>query len=181
MKGDIKTSRKINHLTNKRNVKVDNYLHNASRFIINHLVANRIGTLVIGKNDEWKQGINLGKRNNQNFVAIPHARFIEMLTYKAQLAGIVVKVIEESYTSKCSFLDNEPCVKHSEYRGKRIKRGLFRVGDGRLINADVNGSANIIKKAFPNAFAEGIQGVVVRPVRVTPYKMVERGKCNICL
>jgi putative transposase len=104
-----------------------------------------------------------------------------MLTYKAQLAGIVVKVIEESYTSKCSFLDNEPCVKHSEYKGKRIKRGLFRAGDGRLINADVNGSANIVKKAFPNAFAEGIQGVVVRPVRVTPYKMVVRGKCNICL
>jgi len=181
LKGEKKTSIKIEQFTHKRNVKVDNYLHNASRFIVNHLAANRIGTLVIGKNDNWKQGINLGKRNNQNFVAIPHARFIEMLTYKAQLAGIVVKVIEESYTSKCSFLDNEPCVKHSEYKGKRIKRGLFRAGDGRLINADVNGSANIIKKAFPNAFAEGIQGVVVRPVRVTPYKMVARGKCNICL
>lgn len=172
LKGERQTSIKINHLTHKRNVKVDNYLHNASRFIINHLAANRIGTLVIGKNDNWKQGINLGKRNNQNFVAIPHARFIEMLTYKAQLAGIVVKVIEESYTSKCSFLDNEPCVKHLEYEGKRIKRGLFRAGDGRLINADVNGSANIVKKAFPNAFAEGIQGVIVRPVRVTPYKRV---------
>ena len=172
LKGERQTSIKINHLTHKRNVKVDNYLHNASRFIINHLAANRIGTLVIGKNDNWKQGINLGKRNNQNFVAIPHARFIEMLTYKAQLVGIAVKVIEESYTSKCSFLDNEPCVKHSEYKGKRIKRGLFRAGDGRLINADVNGSANIVKKAFPNAFAEGIQGVVVCPVRVTPYKMV---------
>jgi len=172
LKGEKNTSIKIEQLTHKRNVKVDIYLHNASKFIVNHLADNRIGTLVIGKNDNWKQGRNLGKRNNQNFVAIPHARFIEMLTYKAQLAGIFVKVIEESYTSKCSFLDNEPCVKHSEYKGKRIKRGLFRAGDGRLINADVNGSANIIKKAFPNAFAEGIQGVVVRPVRVTPYKMV---------
>lgn len=181
LKGERKTSIKIEQLTHKGHVKVDNYLHNASRFIINHLAANRIGTLVIGKNDNWKQRINLGKRNNQNFVAIPHARFIEMLTYKAQLAGIVVKVIEETYTSKCSFLDNEPCVKHSEYKGKRIKRGLFRAGDGRLINADVNGSANIVKKAFPNAFAEGIQGVVVRPVRIAPYKMVVRGKCNICL
>ena len=133
LKGEKQTSIKINHLTHKGHVKVDNYLHNASRFIVNHLAANRIGTLVIGKNDNWKQGINLGKRNNQNFVAIPHARFIEMLTYKAQLAGIAVKVIEESYTSKCSFLDNEPCVKHSEYKGKRIKRGLFRAGDGRLI------------------------------------------------
>ncbi|MCL1467709.1 RNA-guided endonuclease InsQ/TnpB family protein [Argonema galeatum] len=181
LKGERKTSIKIEQLTHKRNVKVDNNLHNASRFIVNYLAANRIGTLGIGKNDEWKQEKNLGRRNHQNFVAIPHARFIEMLTYKAELAGIVVKVIEESYTTKCSFLDNEPCVKHSEYKGKRIKRGLFRAGDGRLINADVNGSANIIRKAFPNAYAEGIQGVVVRPVRVTPYKMVVRGKCNICL
>lgn len=71
--------------------------------------------------------------------------------------------------------------KHSEYRGKRIKRGLFRAGDGSLIRADVNGSANIVSKAFPNAFDGGIQGVVVRPVRVTPYKRVIIGKCNICL
>jgi len=113
LKGEKNTSIKIEQLTHKRNVKVDICLHNAIKFIVNHLADNRIGTLVIGKNDNWKQGINLGKRNNQNFVAIPHARFIEMLTYQAQLAGIFVKVIEESYTSKCSFLDNEPCVKHS--------------------------------------------------------------------
>jgi putative transposase len=181
LKENIKTSRKIKKLTHKRNCLIDNYLHNASRFIVNHLAANRIGTLVIGKNDGWKQEINLGKRNNQNFAAIPHARFIEMLTYKAELAGIAVKVTEESYTSKCSFLDNEPVCKHSEYRGKRIKRGLFRAGDGRLINADVNGSANIVRKVFPNAFASGIQGVVVRPVRVTPYKTVKISRCNICL
>lgn len=181
LKGETKTSRKTKKLTHKRNCIIDNYLHGCSRFIINHLAANRIGTLVIGFNDEWKQGINLGRRNNQNFVAIPHARFIQMLTYKAQLAGIAVLLIEESYTTNVFFLDNEPICKHSEYRGKRIKRGLFRAGDGRLINADVNGSANIIRKAFPNAYAEGIQGVVVRPVRVTPYKKVAPGKCNICL
>lgn len=171
IQGEIQTSSSIQKLTHKRNCKVDNYLHNASRFIINHLVANSCGTLVIGKNDCWKQEINLGKRNNQNFASIPHARFIEMLTYKAQLAGIKVIVTEESYTSKCSFLDNESISKHEKYQGQRIKRGLFRSSSGTLINADVNGSANIIKKAFPNAFAEGIQGVVVRPVRITPYKL----------
>ncbi|GET42244.1 RNA-guided endonuclease InsQ/TnpB family protein [Microseira wollei] len=181
LRGEKKTSRKIQQLTHKRNCKIDNYLHNASRFIINHLVANRIGTLVIGKNDGWKQEINLGKRNNQNFVSIPHARLIEMLTYKAQLVGIKVIVTEESYTSKCSVLDAEPIGKHEQYKGRRIKRGLFRAGDGTLINADVNGSANIIRKVFPNAFTEGIQGVVVRPVRVTPYKMVGEGNWNKCL
>ncbi|MEG5210186.1 transposase [Microcoleus sp. ARI1-A1] len=171
-----KTSKKIQRLTHKRNCKIDNYLHNASRFIIDCLVANRIGTLVIGKNDGWKQSINLGKRNNQNFVSVPHARFIKMLTYKAQLAGMEVIITEESYTSKCSLLDNEPIGKHSLYQGRRIKRGLFRASDGTCINADVNGSANIVRKVFPNAFAEGIQGVVVRPVRVTPYKTTRCGK-----
>jgi putative transposase len=172
LKGEKQTSNRIKRLTHKRNCQVDNYLHNASRFIINHLVANRIRTLVIGKNDGWKQEINIGKRNNQNFVSIPHARFIEMLKYKADLAGIKVIITEESYTSKCSFLDMEPLGKHEEYKGKRIKRGLFRASDGRLINADLNGSLNIIRKAFGNeAFdSDSIQDLVVSPVRVTPYK-----------
>jgi len=130
------------------------------------LLDNKIGTLVIGKNDGWKQQINLGKRNNQNFVQIPHARFIEMLTYKAQLAGIKVILVEESYTSKCSFLDNEPIHKHEQYAGRRIKRGLFRASDGRLINADINGSANIMRKAIPNAFADGIGALAVPPLRL---------------
>ena len=122
---------------------------------------------MIGKNTNWKQEVKMGKRNNQQFVAIPHARFIEILTYKAQLVGIRVIVTEESYTSKCSFLDKEPIKKQESYAGKRIKRGLFRAADGRLINADVNGSANIIRKVAPDAFAEGVEGVVVRPVRLS--------------
>lgn len=153
-----KTSQKIQRLTHKRNCKIDNYLHSASRLTIDCLVANRIGTLVIGKNDGWKHDINLGKRNNQNFVSVPHARFIKMLTYKAQLAGIEVILTEESYTSKCYFKDNEPIHKHEKYQGRRVKRGLFRAGDSTLINADVNGSANIIRKVFPNAFAPGDTG-----------------------
>src|SRR5579875_894356 len=127
--------------------------------------AFRRGVHLTGYNPEWKQAINIGKRNNQNFVNIPHARFIDMLTYKAELVGIRVIITEESYTSKCSFLDNEPIGKHENYAGKRVKRGLFRAADGRLINADVNGSANIIRKVAPNAFADGVEGVVVRPVR----------------
>jgi len=161
-----KTSKTIQNLTHKRNCKVDNYLHNASKLIIETLLEHNIGTLVIGKNLNWKQQIELGKVNNQNFVSIPHARFIEMLKYKAEMFGIQVIVREESHSSKCSFLDNEPIQHHEVYQGKRIKRGLFRSASGRLLNADVNGSANIIRKEFPNAFADGIQAVVVRPLRV---------------
>lgn len=161
------SSKRIERLTDKRNRKIDFELHNASRFIINHLVDEGIGNLVIGKNDNWKQNISIGKKNNQNFVSIPHARFVQQLTYKAQLVGIFVVTTEESYTSKCSFLDLEPIEKHEQYQGKRIKRGLFRSSDGTLINADVNGACNIIRKEAPNAFADGVEGFVVTPVKVT--------------
>ena len=156
------TSRRLDRLTAKRTRRINHYLHEASKHIIDLLVSEQIGTLVIGKNPEWKQGCNLGKKTNQNFVSIPHARFIDMLTYKAKLVGITVKITEESYTSKCSFLDQEPIQKHEHYMGKRIKRGLFRSQFGTLINADVNGSYNIIKKVAPKAF-EGVEGVVVHP------------------
>ena len=159
------TSRQLDRLTTKRTRKIMHYLHTASRRIIDLLVAEGIGTLVIGKHECWKQEINIGKRNNQNFVSIPHARFIDMLTYKAKLVGIQVMVTEESYTSKCSFLDNEPIGKHEHYEGKRIKRGLFRSQFGKLIHADVNGSYNIIRKVAPKSF-EGVEDVAVHPVRL---------------
>src|SRR5262249_34050343 len=132
-----------------------------------YLLAEHISALVIGKNIAWKNEVEMGPQNNQNFVQIPHARFIEMLVYKAKLVGIKVIVIEESYTSKCSFLDLETVEKHEQYAGRRLKRGLFRASGRRFINADVNGSYNILRKALPNAFADGIGAVVVQPVRVS--------------
>ena len=146
LKNEKKTSRRIKSLTAKRNNKVNNYLHKTSRLIVNYLVSNNISTLVIGKNKEWKQNANIGKHNNQNFIQIPHTRFTEMLTYKCKLEGINVIIKEESYTSKCSFLDNEPIKKQKVYLGKRIKRGLFQTKEKRLINADLNGSLNILRK-----------------------------------
>ena len=167
----IKTSHRLKRrLTHKRNCKIDNYLHSAIRSIINHRAANSIETLVMSKNEGGQTGRNLGKKTNQNMVSIPHAKFIEMLTYQAQLVGINVVVVTEKYTSKCSFLDNEPLYKQDSYQSRGIKRGLFRNRNGTLSNAYVNGSLNIIRKAFPNAFVEGRQGVVVPPVRITPYK-----------
>ncbi|MFL5698360.1 MAG: RNA-guided endonuclease InsQ/TnpB family protein [Ktedonobacteraceae bacterium] len=166
IKSNRYTSHQLDRLTEKRNRRVKHYLHIASRRIINLLVADGIGTLVIGKNPNWKQEVNIGKCNNQNFVSIPHARFIDMLTYKAKLVGIHVIVTEESYTSKCSFLDNEPIGKHEHYMGKRVKRGLFRASNGRHINADVNGSYNIMRKVVPDVFCKGIVGTAVYPVRL---------------
>ena len=148
LSGNRKSTNKINSITRKRNNKIKNYLHKASRCIVNHLVSNNVNTLIIGKNDNWKQETNIGKKNNQNFVSIPHSQFVEMISYKCKLVGIAVMMTEESYTSKCSFIDNEELKHHEEYKGKRIKRGLFRTNEGRLINADLNGSLNIMRKVI---------------------------------
>jgi putative transposase len=147
-------SNKIMSLTNKRNNKIKDYLHKASRKLVNHLVSNNVSKIVIGHNKNWKQDINLGKSNNQKFVQIPFNVFIHMVTYKAQLEGIEVVQREESYTSKCSFIDNEEICKHDEYKGKRIKRGLFKSSCGKLINADLNGALNILRKEISNVFNE---------------------------
>lgn len=141
-----RTSKLINNLYKRRMHKIDDYLHKSTTLLVNHLVSNRINTLVIGYNTGWKQDINIGKRNNQNFVHIPFQRMINILEYKCNDVGINVVLQEESYTSKCSFLDNESIHKHSTYLGKRIKRGLFKSHQNNLINADLNGALNILKK-----------------------------------
>lgn len=150
---------------------MDNYLHNASKKIVDYLIANNIGTVVIGNNKLWKTKVDMGKKNNQSFVSIPHARLIEMIEYKCLLVGIAVMLTEESHTSKCSFIDHEPIEHHDRYLGNRKHRGLFVSREKIRLNADCNGSGNIIRKVFPNAFADGIQGVVVRPIRINPYKL----------
>jgi len=146
---DIIYTKQMKKLTMKRNNKINDYLHNASNHVIEYCLTKKIGTIIIGKNDLWKQNVNMGKRNNQNFVYLPFARFIEMINYKAKLEGIVVIENEESYTSKCSFVDNESLNYHVKYVGKRIKRGMFRTKNGMLINSDINGALNIIKKVVP--------------------------------
>jgi len=182
LKGNRRTSPRIQRLTRCRNQKVDNYLHHASRQIIDLLTAKQIGTLVIGKNAQWKTEIDLGKQTNQNFVSIPHSRLIEMLEYKARLVGIKVIVQEESYTSRANFLglDSIPVYGKTEkepvFTGKRIKRGLYKTSFGQLINSDVNASYNILRKAIPNAFSNGIESCVVQPRRVNPLKVKVKGE-----
>jgi IS605 OrfB family transposase len=171
LKGNRKTSPRIQPLTRCRHQKIDNYLHHASRLIVDILRTKQIGTLVVGKNEQWKTEINLGKQTNQNFVSIPHARLIEMLEYKARLVGIKVILQEESYTSQANFLglDLIPVYGKTEkepmFTGKRIKRGLYKTSTGQLINSDINGSYNILRKAIPNAFSDGIVSCVVRALR----------------
>jgi len=165
-----KSSNRIKLLTDKRNNKIQDYIHKASRYIVNWLIENKIGTLVIGKNKEWKQSINIGSKNNQSFVMIPHARFIDLIKYKFEAVGGVVKLVNEAYTSKCSALDLEPIQKQIEYKGKRIKRGLFKSNKGVTINADINGSLNILRKVVKDDISDLIesqQWAKQSPVKVT--------------
>ena len=162
-----KSSARLRKIGLKRKNKMNDFIHKSSRYIVNQLVSKGITTLVIGKNKNWKQDISIGKVNNQNFVQIPYESFIIKLQYKCALNGISVELVNESHTSKGSFLDSEDIGHHQTYMGKRIKRGLFQSREGKLINADVNGSYNILRKCKPNAFeVNGVMGVVVHPVIV---------------
>lgn len=167
----IYTSKKINKLTEKRNNKINHYLHEASKWLINYCLNNDLNTIIIGYNEGWKQEIKLGKRNNQNFVNIPYQRLIDMIWYKATLEGINVKYQEEAYTSKCSSIDLEIIKRQEEYKGQRICRGLYKTSNGKLINADVNGSLNILRKAIPNInFINGIEAAAALPKRLKSFK-----------
>ena len=176
LKNKKKSSKQIQNLTLKRNNKIKDYFHKASRYIVNQLVNQSINTLIIGKNDGWKQETNLGKQNNQNFTQIPHQMFINQLKYKCQLEGINVIEQEESYTSKVSFFDNDfiPVYGQNDElfksSGKRIKRGLYKTSNGLLINADINGSLNIMRKHLNEVCDDLIspanRGLVMNPVKI---------------
>jgi len=166
------SSNATKQLTFKRNNKIQDYMHKSSKTIINYCLKNNIDNIIIGKNDGWKQDINIGDKNNQNFVSIPFDKFINQLEYKGIKYGLKVKTINEAYTSKCSALDLESIQKHDSYKGKRIKRGLFRTANKRILNADVNGALNIMRKGIQNdefIHLSG-RGFVYNPVKINLNK-----------
>ncbi len=136
---------RIKRLTKKRNNKVKDYLHKTSRKVIEIAQRRDVSHIVIGNNRGWKQKVDLGKRTNQSFVSIPYRMLIDMICYKAELAGIRVSIVKESYTSGTSYLDGEIPDKASYNITRRIKRGIFKSNKGILINADVNAAYQIIK------------------------------------
>jgi len=159
----------------RRNRRVDDLLHKMSRWIIQYCLINALGKIIIGHNPEWKQEVNLGKVNNQNFVSLPHARFFEMISYKAEEYGIEVVLSNEAYTSKASVLDFDALPEQrtgekTPFSGHRIHRGLYRSKNGRIINADVNGAINIGRKVLGDAWlrnqAESIGAYLDTPIAI---------------
>jgi len=166
LKHDKNWSNKLQRLTNKRNNKIDDYIHKASKKVVDWCVENNIDTMVVGKNKNWKQESKMSKKVNQSFVGIPHDKFIQKLKYKCENVGIQFIETEESYTSGTSFLDGEQPNKYNYNKERRVSRGMFKSNGGELINADLNGAYQIMKKVFPDAFANGIEGAGSHPVRL---------------
>lgn len=168
-----KTTKHIRNLTAKRNRRILDMMHKISRYLTDHAVRHGIQLVVFGHNGMQKQGIHIGKTNNQNFVQIPMLTLVRLLRYKLNEKGIEFVCTEESYTSMADFkaMDELPVYspgkneKH-HFSGKRVKRGLYRHFDGSFSNADCNGGANIIRKVFPKV-GQWDSGCVDHPYVVT--------------
>lgn len=176
-KKNVYYSLKIAKLDFKRKCKIDDYLYKSVNYLIKFCIENELNTIVLGYNKEWKQEINMGPKNNQNFVNVPFYRLQKMIEYKCKLNGINLILQEESYTSKASFLDNDFIPKYSDkfegkFSGYRKHRGMYKSKKFGYINADVNGSYNILRKAFPKSFNydNGIEGIIVYPKRIKSFK-----------
>lgn len=149
----------------KRQRRMDDAIHKISRKIISYCAIQDIGRIFIGKNKYWKQSGGLGRRNNQNFVNIPHVKLVEQLRYKGEEYGIEVVEVSESYTSKASALDFDVIPDYGKaskavtFSGRRIKRGLYRTKDGRAINADINGAINIGRKGLGDEWLKKLLGL----------------------
>jgi putative transposase len=146
-------SKQLSVLSRNREQFINDQMHKISRNVIDICLSNNVGTIVLGINRGIKQHSNMGRSNNQSFVSVPISRLAFMITYKAQRAGITVIEQEESYTSKADFLSNDLIPVYGKekgevsFSGSRIKRGLYKSATGRIINADINGAANIMCKA----------------------------------
>jgi putative transposase len=166
------TSNRIKKINTRRDNIVNTHLHKISRYIIQYCLTNNIDNIIIGRNQDWQRNSNIGRKNNQSFVQIPFEDLIKKISYKAEENGIKVITTSEEYTSKSSFIDNDMLPnKFGNYKfsGKRIERGLYKSKDGILINADVNGSFNILRKCIPEfVYNDRIEGVSLHPI-----------KCNI--
>ena len=157
----VGTSKQIKKLWRKRHNIMETFLHKASRAVVDYCVENDIDTLVVGHNKGQKQGSNL-----KNFVQIPVFSIIGKLEYKCQDANIKFVTVEEPYTSGTSFMDDELPVKENYDKERRVERGLFKTNNGQLINSDVNGSLQIMKRAFPNVEFPSDKSFVFNPVTV---------------
>lgn len=188
-KSDFYWDGNLDRVQRKRNNQMRDAVNKAARFIVNQCLNDRVGNLVIGWNDGQKNGSNMGKRNNQNFVVIPTGRLIERLKQLCPEYGIHLTITEEAYTSRASYLDGDSLYKFGEKpagwkpSGQRVKRGLYKSRDGRVINADCNGSANIMRKVATQLginLAEVGRGCLIVPQRIDLFTRLDKSYRRRC-
>lgn len=173
-KQGYKYSNSMYQLIKKRNNKTNDYIKKSARLIINHCITNDIGTLIVGYNSDFKRNINLGKTTNQQFTQISFGALRAQLENLCGQYNIKYIEQEESYTSKASFLDNDDMptfdphnTNEYKFSGKRIKRGLYKSAEGLIINSDVNGALNIMRKSKQNIdFDKLCIGLLASPIRL---------------
>ncbi|PWM31540.1 MAG: hypothetical protein DBX58_06350 [Clostridiales bacterium] len=173
---DSQHSRKHSHaldaLSRNRNNHIRDFFYKAAHWVMRWCISHQIEVIVIGHTKGMKQEINIGKANNQNFVTIPYERFLRVLKTVSCKYGVPVVEREESYTSQASLLDLDAIPTYGDgdeesvFSGERIKRGLYRSSDGRLIHADINGAGNIARKEYPHMFDEMDMGYLCDTVDV---------------
>ncbi len=170
----MKMTKRISSITRKRNNQVKDCIRKTARYIINYCISNDIGAVVVGYTKDFKRSVEIGKVNNQNFVQIPYGDLRDTIRNLCERYNMQYLEVEESYTSKSSFLDKDPLPEYKaeqpytgSFSGKRIKRGLYRSADGSLVNADVNGACNILRKSKQNFdFEELCRGLLASPLRI---------------
>ncbi len=174
---------RLSNITDQRNNQIRDAINKAARLVINYCLSHRIGNIVFGWNTGQKDGIDIGKKNNQNFVQIPTARLKKRIEELCSYYGIVFTETEESYTSRSSFLDNDLLPKFGEkpasvkFSGKRIKRGLYQIKNGQTVNADTHGAANILKKVKTQLnldLTKVCRGALTLPKRYDLYKNLNK-------
>jgi putative transposase len=158
----VYTTKRIENITNKRNNRMSSAMHLMSKYVIDEAVRQDINTIFVGKNKDYKRGIDEGAVENQNIVGIPHQNFVNMLIYKGENKGIRVIEVDEEYTSGTSYLDNEEPTKANYNIDRRINRGIFQTNSGLYINADINAAYQILRKGV----AKGVLGDMSK----LPYK-----------
>ena len=170
----VKHTARLSRITEKRNNQTKDVMRKSARYIINHCIENRIGTVIVGYNPDFKRGINIDHKNNQAFVNISFGDFRQRLGSLCERYGIQYIEQEESYTSKSSFLDRDVLPEYKPehpytgtFSGKRIHRGLYKAKGGTVVNADMNGAANILRKSKQNFdFEELCRGLLASPQRI---------------
>ncbi|MHA1355597.1 MAG: RNA-guided endonuclease InsQ/TnpB family protein [Candidatus Heimdallarchaeota archaeon] len=161
-KQGLLTSKKKQQLLRWRYNKLQDALHKTSKVIIQHCMKNKITTLVIGRNVNWKQNVQMGKRNNQKFTSIPFHKLIQMIQYKAEEQGIIINLVSEEYTSQTCSCCGYCSRKNRKYRGLFSCKKCYVV-----LNADINAARNIARKAFPESLLEiGDRGCVAQPTKL---------------